>query len=139
MTLCVELHQVHRDLANRFLGAFLGLVPGRSTHAAELGRCLACGPVSTEASQLISSDPECAVRVLNDQIVANVARDSEFFHRFEASDAVVAMHNEVAGTHLVGVDRSTGCLASATDVSAGGQGLLAEEFPIGHQGNPPGR
>ena len=51
---------------------------------------------------------------------------------------MVAMHHEIPGSHLVGIHRPAGGLTPAPDISAGTQGLLPEEFPVGDQRHPPG-
>ena len=51
---------------------------------------------------------------------------------------MVAMHHKIAWPHLVGVDGAAGCLASTPHVTTGTEALLPEEFPVGHQRDPPG-
>ena len=68
----VELHQVKGNFADRFFGSFLGLGPGDPTHFAQLGRRLAGGAVPAEASELVCCDPQDAVGVLHDEVVAHI-------------------------------------------------------------------
>ena len=138
MTLGVELHQIQRHLAHSLAGTLLGLHPGRAAHLAELRRSITVGAVTAEAAQLIRGNPQDAVGVLNHQVVAHLATDGELFKLLEATDAVVAVHHEITGLHLVGVHGAAGGLAPATHISRAGEGLLPEELAVRDQHHAPG-
>ena len=70
---CVQLHQIKGNLANRLLGPFLGLVPGRATHAVELRGCFTRGPITPKAAELIGGNPKDSIGVLHHEVVADVA------------------------------------------------------------------
>ena len=50
---------------------------------------------------------------------------------------MVAVHHEIPGPHAVGIHRAAGRTATAAHVTAGGEVLLAEEFPVGDQRQAP--
>ena len=139
VALGVELHQVHRHLAHGLLGPLLGLGPGGAAHAVQVGRGIAGGAVAAQAAQLVSRHPQQAIGVLHHQVVARFAADGQLLELEKLADAVVAVHHEIAGLHLVGIHRAAGGLAAPAHVAGGGEALLAEEFPIGDQHQLPGR
>ena len=135
----VELDQVEGDLAHGLAGAFFGLVPGGAPHAVEVRRAIAGGAVAAEAAQLVGGDPQEAIGVLDDEVIAGFAANRKLLELQELADAVVAVHHEIPRAHLVGIDRAARGLAPATHVTARGQGVLTKEFPVSDQRELPGR
>ena len=135
---CVELHQIKGNLADGFLGALLGFVPGGATHSIELRGRFACRAIPTKTPQLIGCNPKSSIGVLHHEVVAHVAGHRQFFHGFEPTNAMVAMHHEITRPHFVGVNGAAGCLATPPDIPTGTQTLLPKEFTVGDQSDPPG-
>ena len=52
---------------------------------------------------------------------------------------MVPMHHEIARAHLVGIHRAAGGLATTAHIATGTEALLAKEFTVGDQSNPPSR
>ena len=139
VALGVELHQVDRHLSHGLAGPFLGLAPGRAAHAVEFRWRVPTGPVAPQAAQLVGGHPQQAIGILHRQVVAGFTADGQLLQLQEAADAVVAVHHEIAGAHLVGIHRAAGGLAAPAHVARGGEAVLAEEFPVGEQHQLPGR
>ena len=135
----VELDQIEGDLADGLARPLLGFVPRGSAHPVEVRGAVTGGPVAPEAAQLVGGDPQQAIGVLHNEVVAGFAANRELLELQEFADAVVAVHHEVARAHLVGIDRAASGLAPAAHIAAGRQGVLAEELPVGDQGQLPGR
>ena len=50
---------------------------------------------------------------------------------------MVAVHHEIPGPHAIGIHRAAGRTPAAAHVTAGGEVLLAEEFPVSDQRQAP--
>ena len=134
----IELDQVHRHPADGLLGPFFGLGPGRAPHPIELGRGIGGGPEAPQAAQLVGRYPQQTIGVLHHQVVTRFPADGQLFEFEEFAHTVVAVHHKIPGLHFVGIHRAAGGLAAAPHVARGGQGVLAEKFPIRNQHQLPG-
>ena len=135
----IELDQVHGYPGHSLAGPLLGLGPSAAPHAVQLGRGLAAGPVAPQAAQLVGGHPQQTIGVLHHQVVAGFAAKGEFLQFQEAADAVVAMHHEIAGQHLAGIDAAAGGPPPPPHVAAGAEALLTKKFPIAQQHHLPSR
>ena len=76
---------------------------------------------------------------MHHQVIPRFVADRQFFELEKLADAVVAVNHEISRLHFARVDGAAGCLAAAAHIAAGGEGMLAEKFPIGNQHQLPGR
>ena len=139
MAFGVELDQVHGDPGHGLAGPLLGLGPGAAPHAVQLGWGLATGPVTPQAAQLVGGHPQQPIGVLHHQVVAGFTAEGEFLQFQKTADAVVAMHHEIAGQHLAGIDAAAGGPPPPPHVAAGAEALLTKKFPITQQHHLPSR
>ena len=139
MAFGVQLHQIKRNFANRLGGPLLRLHPSGAAHFAELRRSIAIGAKPTEASQLIGGHPQDAIGILNNEVIANLTADRQFFELFEATNSMVAMHHKIPLLHLVGINGAAGRFAPPTHVTAAGERLLSKKFAIRKKNHPPRR
>ena len=92
----VENDELLGDLAHRRPDAGAGLLPVGAAHAVQRGR-LAAG-VAADGADLVGRDVELVTgSVLEQQVVALDAADRARGHLLVAPDAVLVMHDEVAG------------------------------------------
>ena len=99
--LLVEHHQLLGDLGHRRAHLGLGLLPLATAHAAERCGDVAAGVVAHRVD-LVGRHVELVVAaVLEQQVVALDAADGPLDHAAVAGDAVLVVHDVVAGLEVV--------------------------------------
>ena len=126
-SLAIQDDELLGDLARRGAHARLLLLEVGAAHAVER-RCLSAG-VPTDGTHLIGGDVELVVAaIFEQQVVARHAADGALHHAGVAGDAVVVVHDVIAGREgVVEVDAATSAARPAVDATATGEVGFGEE------------
>ena len=142
----VEADQLGRDLLDVALGPALGLVPVGAAHLVERG--LLAADVAGDLVELVGGHVEpvagvaaLARGVLEHEVLTRRAGDGALHHLDELADAVLLVHDEVAGAQLEGVDLVAATRRHPPHVLGrrAGAARRAGEVGLGDHGQPRGR
>ena len=137
----VQLDQLGRDLPDRLAGPALALGPVGAAEPVEAG--LLAADVAGHLVERVGGDVEPVGRaaalgraVLEDEVLADRSPDLALLHLHEPADAVLLVHDVVAGRQLERVDLALAAGRHLAHVA--GRRLLAGQVLAGEQHDPVG-